>query len=61
MDATTEKIRSVIRHLLLEGVELNITSVQDMLKGDGIAVQDEQIAPVLDEEGGPLPAYRGVE
>jgi len=56
----SEEIRNVVQHLLLEGVEVSVTSVQNMLRDKGIIVQDDQIVLILKEEGGPLPAYRGL-
>ncbi len=56
----SEEIRNVVQHLLLEGLEVSVTSVQNMLRDKGIIVQDDQIVPILKEEGGPLPAYRGL-
>jgi len=61
MTGTNKEIRNVVQYLLLEGLEVSVASVQTILHDKGISVHDEQIAPILDEEGGPLPAYHGFE
>ena len=61
MSKFNEEIRNVVRDLILEGLEVSITSVQTVLLGKGVVAFDEQIVPVLEEEGGPLPAYYGFE
>lgn len=55
-----EEIRTVIQNLILDGTEVSVASVQGVLKGKGISVDDKQIVPILEEEGGPLPAYHGL-
>jgi len=61
MAGTNEEIRNVVQDLILEGLEVSVASIQAMLHDKGILVQDEQIIPILDEEGGPLPVYHGLE
>jgi len=52
-----EEIRSVVQYLILEGLEVSVQSVQRVLQDKGIVAQDGQVSTVIDEEGGPLPAY----
>ncbi len=61
MAGTNEEIRNVVQDLILEGLEVSVASIQAMLHDKGILVQDEQIIPILDEEGGPLSVYHGLE
>ncbi len=61
MNETSEKIRNVVQYLILEGLEVSIASIQKMLHEKGVFVQDDHIAAILEEEGGPLPAYHGFE
>ena len=61
MNEADQEIRTVVEYLLLEGLELSIASIQEVLHEKGVIVSDEQVAPILAEEGGPLPAYRGLK
>jgi len=61
MSEKNEEIRTVVQFLILEGLEVSVASIQAMLHDKGILVQDVQIVPILEEEGGPLPVYHGLE
>lgn len=60
-------IRNAIQDLILSGKEVSIASVQETLQHDPFLVEKgivpvpaEWIEPILREEGGPWPEYKGI-
>lgn len=60
MSEINKEIRHVVRDLILEGLEVSVTCVQDALKEKGMVVQNKQVAIVIKEEGGLFPEYQGL-